>query len=100
MEWNLANGGKIEYYESRQLKGYKTPLDDRPEGTIDTQSYLDAFYTVSHFRVSGMGVNPLNLENIISYHTHINPYGELAEFIRILIACDRVFIKFHNDKQG
>lgn len=91
----MINGQKIEYYENRRLKGKKTPLDNRPENSFETQTYIDLFFSIGHFRSNDMSVGSLNLKDIIDYYNHVEPYGNLREYIRILTAMDSIYIKFH-----
>ncbi len=80
----------------KQAQGKWTPLENKPEQDKETNIYLECYFGLSHFRQSSMsGVGSIGLKDIIDFHTFINQYGSIQEFIRIMIALDIVFIKHH-----
>ncbi len=99
MLWSLKYQSKVSYYQKREAKGYNTPLSTQPAFDNEVNIYTGYFFKLNHFRQQVMsGVGNLQLNDIVLCHT-LEPYGNVNEFIRIIIATDSTYIKFYGEKK-
>jgi len=74
-------------------------LDDRPNETMVSKWYLQAYFTLATSRPVGMGIAYIPLSEIQAYVNMLPLIGTVDEFIRIIRALDLHFVSFQEAKR-
>ena len=80
------------------LNGVKPKfVTEKPEHSIWTSYYLQAFYRLTSSRQSGMGLGYIPYSEISKYYYDFN-VEDLEKFVTIIQATDRAYVAEYNKK--
>lgn len=73
-------------------------MEEKPELDTWTIYYLDAFYTLTNSRQTGMGLGNIPLSEITNYCDFFR-VKDSDMFIKIIQSADRAFLRAYNEKK-
>lgn len=103
MAWRLRWGSWVKAVEARAKRGRSVPsgYTSRPRLKEVDAPFIDAFYTLSAARASGMGgVNPIPISEVLAYLTLVGIASaeQRSKYLRLIQRLDSTYLTHMAEK--